>query len=76
MNIILGPIMIFGYLGYPELGIAGAAYATVIGQCVSFLLDAVFHYQFNRQDIDTHLHYIKPQGRIVKKFVRLMFPPS
>lgn len=32
-NIILDPIMIFGYFGFPALGIRGAAIATVIGQC-------------------------------------------
>ena len=43
VNIILDPIMIFGLFGCPAFGIAGAAWATVIGQifalCVSFILN-------------------------------------
>ena len=35
INIILDPIMIFGYFGLPAMGAAGAAIATVIGQCIA-----------------------------------------
>ena len=35
INIILDPIMIFGWFGCPAFGIAGAAYATIIGQIIS-----------------------------------------
>ena len=40
-NIILDPIMIFGLLGCPAMGVAGAAWATVIGQCLAFALQLV-----------------------------------
>lgn len=35
VNLILDPILIFGLVGAPKLGIAGAAIATVIGQAAS-----------------------------------------
>ena len=41
-NIILDPIMIFGLVGCPKMGIAGAALATVIGQYVSCFLSILF----------------------------------
>lgn len=73
VNIVLDPIMIFGYFGCPEMGISGAAYATIIGQMVSFLLDAIFHYGFNK-DIDPSLRYIKPKGAIINEIYKVGLP--
>ncbi len=41
-NIIFDPILIFGYFGFPAMGIDGAAYATVAGQILSMFVGAFF----------------------------------
>lgn len=46
-NIILDPIMIFGLLGCPKLGVSGAAIATVIGQFVSALIGFLLNQKKN-----------------------------
>ena len=73
-NIILDPIMIFGWCGLPEMGIDGAAYATIIGQFVSFALDAIFHYVCNSKDFSANIKYVKPQLNIIGQIYRVGVP--
>ena len=73
LNIILDPIMIYGLLGYPELGVDGAAYATIIGQIVSFVLDYIFHIKFDIE-IDNGIKYIKPDKKIIWEIYTIGLP--
>ncbi|MBQ9206917.1 MAG: MATE family efflux transporter [Treponema sp.] len=64
VNIILDPVMIYGLLGFPEMGIRGAALATVIGQLVSFLVVLFFHFKKNRV-IPFKFGFIKPRLKLI-----------
>lgn len=60
-NIVLDYIFI-----YPlDMGVAGAAWATIIGQFVSLFIAMYFHYNKNKE-IDGSLKYINPDGGIIK----------
>lgn len=64
-NIVLDPIMIYGWLGCPQMGVAGAAWATIIGQCASLVIILYMHILHN-PSVDKDICYMKPNGRILK----------
>lgn len=72
-NIILDPIFIFGFFGLPQMGIAGAAYATVIGQIVSMVVAMFFHYGKNKE-VPSGITYLKLEGSIVKGIYSIGLP--
>ncbi len=72
-NIILDPILIFGWFGLPELGVDGAALATVIGQIASAVLGFIFHFKYNKE-IKNEIRYMKPSGRVIKEIYAIGFP--
>lgn len=72
-NIILDPIMIYGWLGCPAMGVKGAAYATVIGQIVSFAVALVFHLKVNKA-ISNKLCHFKPSLSIIGQIYAIGLP--
>ncbi|MDO5783480.1 MAG: MATE family efflux transporter [Eubacteriales bacterium] len=73
INLILDPILIFGLLGAPKMGIAGAAIATVMGQIVAALLAVVFNYKLN-PDVNLDFRGFRPNGMIIKRIYSVGVP--
>ncbi len=72
-NMILDPIMIYGRFGFPELGVDGAALATVVGQILSLALALFFHVTKNRE-IPNGLRYLKPEGGLIHDIYAIGLP--
>lgn len=74
VNIILDPILIFGYFGLPKMGVTGAAVATVIGQAVAMLLAIYFNLTKNLEISLLALKKFRPDGAIIKRIYAVGVP--
>lgn len=75
INIILDPILIFGLLGAPKMGVAGAAIATVAGQIIAMILSFIFNMKYNEEvDITFGKHIFKPDFIIIKDIYKVGIP--
>ncbi|NMM40587.1 MATE family efflux transporter [Pseudoalteromonas arctica] len=75
INMVLDPIFIFGYVGFPALGIAGAAYATLISQAV-FIVLALRLLMKPTMMVPLHLKYLHLSWSSVKKVIDIGLPAS
>lgn len=71
-NIILDPIMIYGLFGIPAMGVAGAAWATVIGQMLNFVIAFFFHMTRN-PDIKKGFRYLRLKKSVVGEIYSVGF---
>lgn len=73
INMILDPIFIFGYCGIPALGIAGAAYATVLAQGIAALMGLVLNLAKNREVKFTRGGLL-PQQEVIAEILNIGIP--
>lgn len=73
-NVALDPVLIYGLLGLPAMHVKGAAYATVIGQAVSFVLALIFQFTVNRREVPFRPGFIKPSRRIIGEIYLIGVP--
>ena len=72
-NLVFDPILIFGLLGFPAMGIAGAAVATVLGQFAAMTVSLILNVRKNKE---IHLSFkgLKPNGQIIGKIYAVGVP--
>lgn len=78
LNMILLPILIFGWLGAPKLDVYGAAYASVISTVITFIVMLVYLKKKNHplQLDSTVRKYLRMDGELLKLLLRLGIPAS
>ena len=73
INVIFDPLLIYGVGPFPEMGVEGAAYATVLGQILSAFLLLYFNNRFNKE-FDHDIRYVKPSGSIIREIYSIGLP--
>lgn len=72
-NIILDPIMIYGYFGFPPMGVTGAAIATICGQFAA-LFCSLYVLYFKKQAVKIQMKKFKWNSKTVKQIYSVGIP--
>lgn len=73
INIILDPVFIHGWWGMPRMGVAGAAVATVIGQCTGAVLGIYLNLRHN-PEVQLHVKFMKPNWKVISPILEVGIP--
>ena len=73
INIILDPVFIHGWWGMPKMGVAGAAVATVIGQCTGAVLGIYLNLRHN-PEVHLHVKFMKPNWKVIAPILEVGIP--
>ena len=72
-NIILDPIFIFGLFGVPKMGVAGAAYATILGQWIAAAIGLVMNIRKN-PEVSISMKGFRPHGATIRRILAIGIP--
>ena len=75
LNTVLDPVLIFGFGPLPALGVAGAAWATVIAQVIALMV-VVHHMLTGRSALHLHRHHFRPDLAHIRLALGLGLPAS
>ena len=73
INIIFDPIFIFGLFGFPKMGVAGAAYATILGQWVAAAIGLVMNIRKN-PEVSISMKGFRPHGATLGRILSIGIP--
>ena len=73
INIILDPILIFGWFGLPRLEVVGAALATIIGQIIALTMSIFFNHTKNKE-INLSMRHFRPHKRTISVIYKVGIP--
>ena len=74
INIIFDPIMIFGLFGFPKMGVAGAAAATVLGQSIAAVCGLVLNIKKNREIHLSVAGVFHPSAQVIRRIYSVGVP--
>ena len=74
INILFDWLLIFGIGPFPELGVAGAALATIFGQCVAMVLGVVFNARYNKEIRLSVRMILHPKFALIRDIYKIGIP--
>ncbi len=74
INIIFDPIMIFGLFGFPKMGVAGAALATVLGQVIASFIGMYLNIRKNTDITFSLRSMFSPQADVIREIYFVGIP--
>jgi putative MATE family efflux protein len=75
INVVIDPFLIFGWWVFPELGVAGAAYATVFSRSLALVVGLGIMLRGNR-GVQIHLDQMRPDLDYFRRIASLGGPAS